>query len=236
MNESRSIISKVVLLVVVALVVGVLVSRTDWAGLWAGAWSVFTSPKVFREWVRGFGLWAPVVFWLVQAVQVVVAPIPGGLTIVAGAAMFGIGPALALSLSGIVVGSLVLFAAERRWGRPLVAKLLGEEAVSRYTGLLERGGGGWLFLAFLLPFLPDDALVAVAGISGMGYRRFLLLVTFGRLPTVALTGYAAAGLVSGSAVGWVSAGLFAVVALVLVFGYGRHLEEWLLRRGGSGAT
>lgn len=199
------------------------------AGGWAELAEAFSSPERFRAWVRGFGAWAPLAFWLAQVAQVIVAPIPGGLTVVAGAVMFGWEYGLALSLSGIGVGSLILFALARRLGRPLVTRLVGELVVARYAGLLDRAGGLWLFVAFLVPFAPDDALAAVAGLSRLTARRFLALVLLGRLPMMAVLSYAAAGAVDGSARMWAVGAPGVLLVAVLGAVYRRRIGRWVGR-------
>jgi uncharacterized membrane protein YdjX (TVP38/TMEM64 family) len=230
------IVRKALLLALAVAAAGLAAAALDWGQLWRDGAAIFASPEQFRAWVRGFGIWAPAVFWLVQVAQVIAAPIPGGLIVVAGTALFGVVPGLALSLSGVFVGSLVLFAAARRWGRPLVSRLVGEEAVQRYAGIVERAGGWWLFLAFLLPFMPDDALVALAGLSGMSYGRFLLLTTLGRLPMMALTGYVAVGVLSASLAVWVAAAVAAALATALALRRRTRLNRWLQRRAGGASS
>ena len=189
----------------------------DPGGSWERGQALFTSAGALREFVLGFGAWAPLAFFLVQVAQVIAAPIPGAITTAAGAAIFGMGTGLALSLSATMVGSVAVFAAARGWGRPVAARLVGEQVVARYAGILDDAGGLWLFLMMLLPFLPDDALCAVAGLSRISFWRFLAAVTLGRLPVMALTAYVAAGVMADSTGAWVTGGLVVAALLALAF-------------------
>ena len=143
------------------------------------------NPEAFRAWVEGRGAWGPIGYLLTQAAQVVVVPIPGTLFPPVGALAFGPWPALALSLAGMALGSAVVFLVARRWGRPLAIRLAGAERVQRYQTLMTARGGLLIWLVFLLPFLPDDAVCALAGLSGIGFGRFMLIATVGRIPAVA---------------------------------------------------
>lgn len=40
-----------------------------WGTLWEGTWEAFGSPETLREYVLGFGAWAPVVFFLAQVAR-----------------------------------------------------------------------------------------------------------------------------------------------------------------------
>lgn len=220
----------VALLVLAGVGIGGM-ALADWRPLWEGAREVFTSPEALREFVSGSGVWAPAVFFVVQVAQVILAPIPGGATVVVGTLLFGPWGGLALSLLGGVVGSVVVFLLVRRWGRPLALRLVGKETYSKYVGVFDTGGW-WLFVVMLVPFLPDDAVSALAGLSAVSLKRFAVLVAVGRLPSWALTGFITADLMDRSAAAWVMVAL--VVAAVGVWQRGR-LEEWLLRRAADGA-
>jgi uncharacterized membrane protein YdjX (TVP38/TMEM64 family) len=73
---------------------------------------------------------------------------------------------------------------------------VGAATFDRYAGVVSAHGGLWLFLIYLLPLLPDDAICAVAGLSRISFRRFLLLSTVGRLPGSVLSVFAAVQLLA----------------------------------------
>lgn len=196
--------------------------------------AVFGSVEAMRGFVLGFGACAPAVFFLIQVAQVVLAPIPGNVTTVVGALVFGLWEGLALGLAGAVVGSVLVFALGRRWGRPLVVRLVGRAAFEKYAGVFDARG--WvLFVVFLLPFLPDDAVCALAGLSAVSFRRFLVLVLVGRLPSTAFTVLVASGAMPSSAALWIATGLVATVVLAATFAYRARLEDLLLRARSSEA-
>jgi uncharacterized membrane protein YdjX (TVP38/TMEM64 family) len=174
--------------------------------------------QVDAEDVRGsldrFGVWAPLVYVGIQVAQVLAPFLPGAPVTFAGVLLFGWQVGLALSMGGFVLGSAVQFAAVRRWGRPLVARMVGESTLDRYAGRLDPRGW-WLLAAFMVPFAPADALSALAGLTPMSFRRFMLVSFLGRLPWAVGTTLLAAGVVGGSAMSWMAAGL-AVVVIVVV--------------------
>jgi uncharacterized membrane protein YdjX (TVP38/TMEM64 family) len=73
-----------------------------------------------RLYLRSWGVWAPAVFVVLQALQVVFAPIPGELTGIAGGFIFGTWLAVLYSTVGLTLGSLGAFLAARVMGQPLV--------------------------------------------------------------------------------------------------------------------
>ena len=154
------------------------------------------APHFHREriegWVRGAGVWGPLVLLGVQALQILLAPIPGFFVPVLAGLFYGpvVGPLI--TMGGSILGSGAAYWIGRSGGRPVAERLVGEEAVRKAQSLF--AGKRWLALVplFLLPFTPADALCFVAGIIGMDARRFLLAVALGRLPKDALVAASAA--------------------------------------------
>jgi uncharacterized membrane protein YdjX (TVP38/TMEM64 family) len=146
-------------------------------------------------WVRDAGAWGPFVLLAVQALQILLAPIPGFFVPVLAGLFYGpvMGPLI--TMAGSVLGSTAAFWIGRSGGRPVAERLVGTEAVQKAQNLF--AGKRWIALVplFLFPFSPADALCFVAGIIGMDAKRFLLAVALGRLPKDALVA-------AGTALGW----------------------------------
>lgn len=197
-------------------------------GWWQGVSSTMTTPEVFREWVESLGARGPAAFFLAQTLQVILAPIPGALFPPVGSLAFGPWPALGLSLAGMALGSAVVFLVARRWGRPLAVRLVGEDLIHRYQNVMTARGGLLIWVVFLLPLLPDDALCALAGLSGIKFRRFMVIATLGRVPAVAMGVFAMAGLEGSPAWIWALATTVGALALWAGFRYRENVERRLL--------
>lgn len=143
------------------------------------------------------GLAAPVVFVLLQATQVVLAPVPGQLLAGVGGYLFGGGLGTLYSILGTSIGSTVVFVTSRRYGRPFAAHVLAPETLNRVDGLVADYGSAGLFVAFLLPTFPDDALCLMAGLTELRYRRFMVLLLVGRTPTFLASAVAGTSLANG---------------------------------------
>ena len=185
-----------------------------------------------QDWVLSFGALSPVVYFFVVVGQVIVSPIPAGPVTLAGALVFGVWGGLALSLAGSIVGSVLVFLAARRWGEELVVRLVGERTFRKYVGVLDARGW-WLFAILLFPFVPDDAAVALAGLSAISFRRFLAIMVVGRIPGSTTTALLASEWMTGSAAVWVSVGTVVAVVLALGFVYRGRLETRMFRRAGT---
>ncbi|WP_458187608.1 TVP38/TMEM64 family protein [Haladaptatus sp. NG-WS-4] len=155
---------------------------------------VLTNSAALREYVRGFGLFAPVVFVLLQASQVVVAPIPGQLLAFGSGYLFGPVYGTAYSLLGATIGSYIAFSLSRRYGRPYVEKVVHVETLQRFDSLVGNRGLLALFFVFLIPGLPDDVICFAGGLTEMDIRKMVAVSFFGRLPGYFLINLAGAEL------------------------------------------
>jgi uncharacterized membrane protein YdjX (TVP38/TMEM64 family) len=205
---------------------------------WSDLWTLFSSPETLREWIRGTGVIAPLVFVVVQAFQVVFFFIPGEIPQVAGGYMFGLWMGTLLSLLGISLGATFNFLIARLLGVPFVNVLFSAEKVERTRRIAGSPKAKLsFFLLFLIPGIPKDILCYVAGLSVMKLPVFLIFSTLGRIPGIigsALIGDAAADR------RWILAGtIFFVAAVLFVFGFlfreriQRLLEKIGRRRRGS---
>lgn len=162
------------------ILLGVLCLRAWQAGL-------FRDMERLQTFIRSCGVWAPLVFILMQIMQILLAFIPGGLLLSGGVAAFGPWLGLLYNMVGTLLGSSLNFAIARRWGRPLARRLMPEKTWNRYVGWLDENQRKFQRLfaaAILLPFFPDDALCLVAGLTRMRWSGFLLILLL-KLPSVA---------------------------------------------------
>lgn len=127
-------------------------------------------------------------FILVQAAQVVVAPIPGEVTGLLGGFLYGPLLGVILSTIGLTIGSYIAFALARMFGRPLVDKRVDKRVMKRFDYLLHHKGAFLVFLLFLIPGFPKDYLCYILGLGHLTTTEFLVIGGTGRLfGTILLT-------------------------------------------------
>jgi uncharacterized membrane protein YdjX (TVP38/TMEM64 family) len=150
------------------------------------------TPERFREWLLSFGPWAPVVFIVVQAAQVVVAPIPGQVVGVASGYVFGVWYGTLYSMIGTVIGTTIVFVLARRYGRPYVERFVAPEWIDKFDVSAGRSGKLFFFGFFLVPGLPDDVVCFVAGLTKISLPTLFVIATVGRFPSILLFNLAGA--------------------------------------------
>ncbi|WP_144902230.1 TVP38/TMEM64 family protein [Halobellus captivus] len=150
-----------------------------------------------RTWIAQFGVFAPLVFVVIQAVQVIVAPIPGQVVALVAGYLFGPFWGTVYSLTGVLIGSAIAFSLAKRFGRSFVEDILHEDVVDRFDDFVERVGAPGLFAFVIIPGLPDDAICFLSGLTPLRLRTFIAVISIGRLPAYVITVYAGGELASG---------------------------------------
>ena len=120
---------------------------------------------------------------LIQMVQVIVCILPGQPIQFASSYMFGVIPALILSLIGAVLGTTITFFISKILGRDMINLLFDKDKVDDYHNKLNSGKGIALAgLIYLIPGVPKDLVSYVAGISDMKFRPFIIVSSIARIP------------------------------------------------------
>lgn len=179
--------------------------------------SVLRDPAELRALVRGFGLLGPVVLVVLQAAQVVVAPVPGQVLAVVSGYLYGPWFGTLYNVIGITIGSTIAFWLSRRYGRSYVERIAHEEVLAAFDALDDTHVGGILFGCFLVPGLPDDVICFLGGLSDLSLRRFVVIAVVGRTPSFFLVNVLGSSLWAGRL--GVSLGVSAALVVLSLLGY-----------------
>lgn len=156
----------------------------------------FQDLQEIKKIVAQFKLAAPLIFILIVSLQVIIAPIPGQTIGLASGLLFGPIIGTIYCLFGLVIGSLLAFLIAKKLGRPFVEKLFKKETIEKIDKKFLKYGLFPLFLIYLLPAFPDDAICFVAGLSKIKTRDFIFISTIGRMPGFLVLNLIGAGLIS----------------------------------------
>jgi len=177
---------------------------------------IFSTLETIQAFLLQFGVWTPLAFFVLQLLQIIIAPIPGGTVGLVGGAIFGTFGGFLLSMSGTLIGSALVFLLSKRFGRPFVHKFASPKLMDKYDNIKESRLNAVLFGIFLFPLFPDDILCFIAGLSPMKFKTFLMIVILGRSPSVFLNTMVGSGVMSDNPTQFIVAiGLYAVFVLVL---------------------
>lgn len=138
----------------------------------------FTSVKTLQEYVSGFGIFAPLILTVIQAIQVIIPVLPGFLGCAVGAVLFGSFGGFLCNYIGISAGSIIAFFLARKYGIKLVQKMFSKEKYDKWSGWLEnkKSYTVMLFLGILLPLFPDDFFCYFTGLTKMTSKKFIWII------------------------------------------------------------
>jgi len=149
---------------------------------------LFVCKQKMIEYLNSLGPWRSTGFVSLQAIQVIIAPIPGEVTGILGGYLFGLTNGLILSTVGLTIGSYVAFLLARVFGKPLADRIVPQAIMQRFHYLVHNKGLFLVFLLFFIPGIPKDYFCYIFGLSAIPTVEYLILSTIGRLfGTILLT-------------------------------------------------
>lgn len=157
------------------------------------------------------------VYLLLQALQVVVALIPGGVIQILGGVLFGNVMGTVWCVLGILLGEIIVFKLARRFGMPVVEAFIDKKGIKKFEFLndskkLEIS----LFILFIIPGIPKDVLTYLAPLTKIRPMPFYILSMLGRMPAIILSAVMGANLGKGNILSAVT--VFAVFAAMGILG------------------
>jgi uncharacterized membrane protein YdjX (TVP38/TMEM64 family) len=192
-------------------------------------WALLGDRERLQAWVARLGPWGPLATIGLNIAQVILAPIPGQFVGVMNGYLYGIATGTLYSMIGLIIGTAIAMALGRRFGRPLVERLVTEDQLTRWDNITANQGPWFFFLVFLFPFVPDDVTSFLIGLSPLSIPRMLILTTLGRLPGVFVSCWVGARATALPRWAWIPLGGGATALAWLFWRYQTKLEDLIVR-------
>jgi uncharacterized membrane protein YdjX (TVP38/TMEM64 family) len=156
-----------------------------------GLWALVRDETALREYIARLGWPGPLALIVINAVQIVVAPIPGYL--VQGASGFLFGPLWGgvWGSLGLLIGATLAMLLARLFGRPLAERFVGAERLARWERTTHSDSALVWWLILMAPV--GDIVYFLAGLSQVSIVKVLALTLISRVPFTFLVAAAAAG-------------------------------------------
>jgi uncharacterized membrane protein YdjX (TVP38/TMEM64 family) len=213
---------------------GVLILAAGIAAIvywWRPMYVLVSEPERLKEWISRFGPLAPLVAIGLQALQVVVAPIPGEVINLADGYLFGVVLGTLYSMIGAGLGTIIAIGLARRFGRPWVVRIVPRAQLEKLDKAVQRAGPFALFLLFLAPFLPDT-LCFLAGLTSISLPTLYLVTIVPRFPKVLAATLVGANAHQMTPLQWVIIGSLAVVVAVPLVLFRERIQDAAIRLAG----
>ena len=196
--------------------------------LWkTGVFERINSVEELREVISGAGAWAGIVYFFLQMMTVIVAPIPSNISMMAGALALGFWKAMILGVLAVVAGSMIVFLAARALGRNAIHRFLDKGVMEKYLPVIEEKQDMFLFLTMLFPFFPDDALCMLAGLTNISLGRFTAIMILGRPWGLIIAALLGSGSLSLPVWAWVILGAVGICIFYFALKYSSEIEDKL---------
>lgn len=214
--------------IIAGLIIIALAAYLGWDIVFKGPITQFLSNRdQLVAYVESLGFFAPVVYVILQAIQIVVAPIPGQVVGSVGGFLFGEW-GIIWTLLGSIIGYYIVLRIARRFGRPLLERIFKKAAVAKFDFILESKSAGLiLFAIFLLPGFPDDLVCYLAGLTKLSLKRLMAIILLGRLPTIILTNYFGMGIGEDNMLLVIIISLITVLALALTLWQRKRIMSFM---------
>ena len=142
----------------------------------------FTDSTKLQALLNQTGIFAPLLFILLQIFQVIIPIIPGGASSALGIVAFGPIWGFVYNYAGLVIGSILAFLLVKKYGKTFILKVCDQKTYDKYIGWLDKGKKFDRFFAaaIFFPCAPDDILCMIDGLTSMTFKKFSMIIILGK--------------------------------------------------------
>ena len=194
------------------------------AVLWQPLSQLDMNSAELRVWIEGLGPLAPVAFFVLNVIQIVVAPIPGYPVQVLGGILFGFIPGSVYTVGGMVTGGTLAAWLGRWLGRPWLEKRMGVATLEHWREAAHIDSFWTWWVILLIPL--GDIPYFLAGLGRIRLSTFALAILASRGPFTMLIVWAGDSVINFPLTGM--ALLLAGVGMIVIVGFSqaRRIEAW----------
>lgn len=147
--------------------------------------NIVAEPESFRTWLAQFGAFDELVFILIRAAQTVVKFIPAEPLEIASGYAWGAVPGMLYCVIGNMIGTLVIFALTRRYGKKILNLFIPVKNM-KLLNVLEGSEKIYmlLFFLYLIPGSPKDGFTYFVGLLPVKLMPFMVITFIARMPSV----------------------------------------------------
>jgi uncharacterized membrane protein YdjX (TVP38/TMEM64 family) len=188
---------------------------------------VTTNGTRVRETILSYGYFAPLMFMILQILQVIFAPVPGEATGILGGYLFGAWPSFVYSSIALAAGSALAFIIGHLFADAFRSRFSKTKVYRKFNHLVFKGDFVIPFALFLFPGFPKDSLSYLLGLSAMPFKIFIFIASIARMPGTLVLSFEGAQVYEGNYLELLLLLIFsAIVALPCIL-YRRQILEKL---------
>lgn len=188
-----------------------------------GLITVAQDPALLEEAIQRAGWLGPLALIGLNALQIVVAPIPGYPVPIAAGFLYGPYLGALWGTLGLLAGATVAFWLARWFGRPLAEKLAGKARLDKWETVTHSASLPVWFIMLLGP--TGDIPYFLAGLSRVRFAKILVIAAILRTPSIIVAASAGAGVMLLT--WWQLVAIAAGLAGILI-GFLRYQQPFIL--------
>lgn len=188
MKHKHNVIGYIVFIIIVLILVALYFIFPDLKNV--------LDPENIRSYLLGLGGWAYIVYVLIIIASIPL-PAPSTPLILAGGYVFGfIGGTLLALIAAVLAGTLMFFLT-RKFGRPLVEKLVDPHHLAHFDHIFKKRGELAAFISFAIPLFPSDIINIMLGLTKIKYSTLIFIIIVGHIPRYLIINSLGADLYAG---------------------------------------
>lgn len=232
-NKKNKIVKILILIITILIIVGIVIYLFPLMK----ELSTKEAQIAFKEKIDGLGIKGFLVLFVLQIAQILLVVLPGEpLEVLAGMCYGSIGGMIFIFVSVFLTTTLIYWLV-RKYGRKYLYQSFSKEKVDKLENSKAFKNPKTvqivLCILFLIPGTPKDLLTYIGGLLPISYKRFVLIATFARFPSVISSTIVGENIVKGefTSVFVVYGITFAItavaIALINIFDKGKGTKEAL---------
>lgn len=178
-----------------------------------------------EAWVVQLGPLGPLGVIALNAIQVVIAFIPGYVMQLVAGFLYGWPMGAVYGTLGMLIGGFIAVALARFFGRPLVIRMVGEKRVDRWEHVARLDSLALWFILMLAPF--GDVPYYIAGLTSLAIWKIIAIAAFVRTPSVILAVLVGSGALSWQSPWVIGTGIVLVAIALLALRFQGNIELWV---------
>lgn len=193
--------------------------------------NVLKDPNEVKNIIMSYGNYSILAYILLQILQVLAFFIPGEIIQIAGGYIYGTIWGSVLSIIGITLGSAMAYGFSSYYGKPLVNKIISKKDLRFFDRILNIGSINIIvFLLYLIPGIPKDALAYICGISSIGFKDFIKYSTIARIPGIVVSAYFGAKINGGNKLLLISIAAISICLFIVGVFKGERIVKGLMKK------
>jgi len=150
---------------------------------------VHTDMDAVVGFLQRFGAYAAIVFVILVAVEVILAPLSPLVLDIAGGAVFGWFWGGTLAVLGNIIGTAISFLLAKNYGRAIIEEHIDPKHQQRFNAFTEKYGAYALFFLRVNPLTSSDIFGYLAGLTAMRMRSAVIATALGVAPLIYIKTY-----------------------------------------------